>query len=54
MTVKLNVGEEFYITAPWGSEQLAKEGDKFVAPLPDTNEIYRIARKEFDETYRRK
>jgi hypothetical protein len=51
LTTKLNVGEEFYIMAPWGSEQLAREGDRFVAPLPGLDEIYRIARKEFDETY---
>jgi hypothetical protein len=54
LTDKFNVGEAFYIIAPWGSEQLAREGDKFVAPLPGLDEIYRIARKEFDETYQLK
>ena len=54
LTDKFNVGEAFYIIAPWGSEQLAREGDKFVSPLPDLDEVYRIARKEFDETYRLK
>ncbi len=54
LTGQLDVGEEFYIMAPWGTEQLAREGDKFVAPLPDSKEIYRIARKEFDETYQLK
>ena len=53
-TDQLKVGEEFCIMAPWGSEQLATEGDMFVAPLPDLDEVYRIARKEFDETYRLK
>lgn len=54
LTDKFNVGEAFYIVAPWGSEQLAREGDKFVSPLPDLDEVYRIARKEFDETYQLK
>lgn len=52
LTAQLDVGGEFYIMAPWGSEQLAREGDMFVSPLPDLDEIYRIARKEFGETYR--
>ena len=51
VTTMLDVGEEFYIVAPWESEQLARLGDMFVAPLPGLDEIYRIARKEFDETY---
>lgn len=51
---QLGVGEEFRIVASWGSEQRAKVGDMFVATLPDLDEIYRIARKEFDETYRMK
>ena len=51
VTTMLDVGEEFYIVASWGKEQLARLGDKLVAPLPDLDEIYRIARKEFNETY---
>lgn len=54
LTRQLNVGEEFYIMASWGSEQLAREGDMFVSTIPDLKEIYRIARKEFEETYRLK
>ena len=54
LTDKFNVGEAFYIIAPWGSEQLAREGDKLVSPLPDLDEVYRIARKEFEETYQLK
>lgn len=54
LTDQLDVREEFYIMAPWGSEQLAGEGDMLVSPLPDLDEIYRIARKEFEETYRLK
>ncbi|WP_316367740.1 tetratricopeptide repeat-containing protein [Candidatus Thiodiazotropha sp. CDECU1] len=43
----------FYITAPWGEAQYVEEGDMFVTTLPlqDDMEIYRIARKEFSETY---
>lgn len=54
LTTELNVGEEFYIIAPWGSEQLAKEGDLFVTPAAKMDEVYRIARKEFEETYKLK
>ena len=52
LTDQLDVDGAFYIMAPWGSEQLAREGDKFVSPLPGLDEVYRIARKEFEETYR--
>ena len=52
LTTMLGAGEEFFIMAPWGSEQLAREGDMFVSPLPALDEVYRIARKEFDETYK--
>lgn len=51
ITNRLNVGSEFFILAAWG-EQIAKEGDLFVSPLPQLNEVYRVARKEFFETYR--
>jgi hypothetical protein len=52
LTAMLGVGEVFFIGAPWGSEQLALEGDMFVSPLPTLDEVYRVARKEFDETYK--
>lgn len=48
----LQVGKEFLIMAPWGTVQLCREGDLFVAPLPKLDEVYRIARSEFDQTYR--
>jgi len=48
----LRVGEEFLIMAPWGTEQLCREGDLFVAPLPDLDKVYRIARSEFEQTYK--
>jgi hypothetical protein len=52
ITTMLGVGEEFYIEAPWKSDQLVREGDMFVSPFSTLDEVYRIARKEFDETYR--
>lgn len=48
----LRVGKEFLIMAPWGAEQVCREGDLFVAPLPNLEKVYRIARSEFDQTYR--
>lgn len=54
LTSQLDVGDEFYIMAPWSSEQFAQEGDYLVAPLPDLSEIYRIGRAEFEQTYGRK
>ena len=52
----LNVFQQegsFYITASWGEAQVVDEGDMLVTPLPLTEklEIYRIAGKEFSETY---
>lgn len=43
----------FYISAPWGEAQYVEEGDMLVTTLPlqDPIEIYRIARKEFSQTY---
>lgn len=49
----LGADETFTIMAPWDSEQAGKLGDLFVSPLPELSEVYRIARKEFHETYRR-
>jgi hypothetical protein len=52
LAAEFGVGQQFTIVAPWGTEQTARVGDMFVSPLPDLDEIYRIARKEFEETYR--
>ncbi len=52
VTSLLDVSEEFLIIAPWKSEQQVYEGDYFAAPWPDLDEVYRIARSEFDQTYR--
>lgn len=43
--------EEFKIIAPWGSEELVLKNDMFVSP-PSFDEVYRIAYKEFFETYK--
>ena len=45
--------DSFYITASWGEAQKVDEGDMLVTTLPLTEEfeIYRIARREFSETY---
>jgi hypothetical protein len=41
---------EFHFTARWGEAMIAKTGD-FLALPADHSEVYRIARKEFFETY---
>lgn len=51
MSTLLGVGAEFYIIAPWGTEQYAQEGDYFVCPLPEKGEIYRVGKPEFESTY---
>jgi hypothetical protein len=44
----------FFIIAPWAEAQYVEEGDKLVTvlPLQQQIEIYRIAHKEFSETYK--
>ncbi|MGI9159164.1 MAG: hypothetical protein ACR2K1_05360, partial [Saprospiraceae bacterium] len=42
---------EFHFIARWGEEMIAKTGD-FLALPEDGSEVYRIARKEFFETYK--
>ena len=49
---KLKLDKEFYFEAAWGSKMTVKEKDFLVCPLSG-EEIYRIARKEFFETYER-
>jgi hypothetical protein len=44
-------GPEIQFMASWGELMALKPGDMIVSPLPDLNEVYRIARKEFYETY---
>lgn len=47
---QLKLHDEFYLVAPWGEEMVVKKDDYLVSPL-DYSEVYRIARKEFFETY---
>lgn len=47
----LNIGSVFLIEAPWEADQYCEEGDYLVSPLPDLEEVYRIGRAEFDQTY---
>lgn len=47
----LEVEDEFDFMAPWGERMIVKRGDYLVSPL-DYSEVYRIAEKEFFETYK--
>ncbi len=47
----LNQADKFYFMAPWGEKMIAKKSDYLVCP-PDYSEVYRIAKKEFGETYK--
>jgi len=47
-SVKLR--NHFQFTAPWGTPSMIKQNDFLACPL-DFSEVYRIARKEFFETY---
>jgi len=44
-------GPEMEFIAVWGRIMVIKPGDMIVTPLPKCNEVYRIARKEFLQTY---
>jgi hypothetical protein len=44
-------GEPTSFMASWGEPMILKPGDMICSPLPDLNEIYRIAKVEFDSTY---
>ena len=44
--------KEFYILTSWGEKMIVKRNDFLVTPL-DYNEVYRIANKEFFETYKK-
>jgi hypothetical protein len=47
---KLKFPKELYFIAPWDEKVIVKKNDFLVCPI-DFSEIYRIARKEFFETY---
>ena len=47
----LGKNDKFLIEAPWGNNQPVQIGDYLAAPLPGLDQIYRIDREEFFETY---
>ncbi|MBN7810726.1 hypothetical protein J0A68_07160 [Algoriphagus sp. H41] len=47
---KFGAGEVMEFQAPWKESIVVKTGDFLVAPT-DKSEIYRVAKKEFGETY---
>ena len=47
----LGLPDEFQFIAPWGEPMTAKTGD-FIGGPTNFSEVYRIARKEFFETYK--
>ena len=49
----LSTAEPFEIMASWGYPQIVRRGDILAMPLPARNEVYRIDRREFDQTYRK-
>lgn len=50
---RLNVpSAPFYIITSWGEKMVVKQGDYLVTP-PALSEVYRIASKEFFETYKK-
>jgi len=50
----LSASDVFEFMAPWGEAMVCKKGDMIVCPdlYGTVNEVYRIALKEFKETYR--
>jgi hypothetical protein len=46
----LGLESPFYFVAAWGEDMVLKDGDMIVTI--DDKEVYRIARAEFEETYR--
>lgn len=48
----LSLPQTIYFIAPWNEQMVAKQGDFLAIPQGATLEIYRIAAKEFNETYR--
>ena len=50
LLTKLKLPKSFYFEAPWEGNMICKENDYLASP-PDFSQVYRIARKEFFETY---
>lgn len=44
-------GPNITFTASWGEDMVLKGGDMIVTALPEKGSVYRIAAKEFSETY---
>lgn len=42
----------FHIMAAWDAPQRVEPGDYLASPLPDMAHVYRIGRKEFEQTYK--
>lgn len=49
----INLPAQFFFIAPWDEKMVVKKAD-FLVCQPDSSEIYRIARQEFFETYKKK
>ena len=49
---RLERDSTFTIMPNWNKPQIVNEGDYLVTPLPAMQEIYRISRPEFEETYK--
>lgn len=45
-------GPDTEFVASWGESMRLRNGDMICTPLPQKSEVYRIALKEFGETYR--
>ena len=45
-------GDDCSFFAPWGQLMILKNGDYIASSYPEINEVYRIAAKEFYETYK--
>lgn len=50
--LRVTADEQFALTARWGSDMPVKPGDYLATPLPGKDEVYRVAAREFGETYR--
>ncbi|MFK8103421.1 MAG: hypothetical protein AB8G15_12890 [Saprospiraceae bacterium] len=52
LLTQLNYPPEFHFIAPWGGKMIVKKNDFLASPL-DLKSVYRIARKEFFQTYQK-
>jgi len=47
----LGLQSPFKFNAVWGEEMIIEDGDKIVTTLPEKNEVYRIEKQAFVDTY---